>query len=178
LIVLGVKTTKDPKFAADVVSEICEFDPALVDPDRTRDVAQSLIYPALPPIAVKWYESNRKPSRGVAVIEVPPGPASNIPYLLVKAMDDSGKIRGNLFGYFERKVAAVPAMPPEQVHLLLREGMFAHEIRTQYQSMIDLLGDIRSELESRGEQRSESDRSMSFTRQRSEAQKAFGGDGE
>ena len=112
------------------------------------------------------------------MIEVTPGPASNIRYLVVKAMDDSGKIRGNFFGYFERKVAAVPAMPPEQVHLLLREGMFAHEIRTQYQSIIDLLGDIRSELQSRGEERSEQERGMSFARQRSEAQKAFGGDGE
>jgi hypothetical protein len=172
LIVLGIKTRKDATAFADVADSVIPFERSLIDPDQVRKIWRSLIYPALPQIEISWHEGANSPGRGIVMISVPPPVSSDQPYLMIKALDDSDKLRGSLFGYFRRQTTDVDNLSAQQMHLWLREGARAGEIRSQYDSIVELLHRLDQD-HTKQMQADRQSRGMRFASLRDDAVKAF-----
>src|ERR1700687_1745734 len=61
----------------------------------------TFVYPPITDLKIQWYPSIVDPTKGIASIYVPPKPANEMPFLVAQSELDS-RVRGHLFGYFER----------------------------------------------------------------------------
>lgn len=173
VIVLGARTTKDPTRFADVVSEVMPFAQSLVDPDQLRKTAATLIYPALPVIPITWHPSQSESSKGVVSLQIPVPPDADLPFLMVRALDDERRLHGSLYGYFERKVANVEALSAPQMHLRFREGLRSIHTQRQYDTILMLLQRIDSDRTDRRAKENATQRSQRFATLRAEAERLF-----
>jgi hypothetical protein len=71
------------------------------DSDTYRNILSAFIYPPIIDLKIQWHPSSVDPAKGIASIYVPPKSANDKPFLVTQSELDS-RVRGHLFGYFER----------------------------------------------------------------------------
>jgi hypothetical protein len=140
VILLGVKTERDPVHFGDEIIEVHPFPRELVNPEQYQAIMGTWIYPALQQVEVQWFPGAGQPDKGLVAILVPKQPSARYPFLVTKTIDDKGKLTQILFGYIERRRAnAVPTSIGE-VHVLMRDGL-------RFDSLAEQLEDLRLLLE-------------------------------
>lgn len=100
-LLIGPATKKNPLHQGDEVVSVSEFDASAFLPDTYRNILSAFIYPPITDLEIEWYPGSADPAKGIASIYVPPKPANEKPFLVIKSELDS-QVRGHLFGYFER----------------------------------------------------------------------------
>ncbi len=147
VILIGVKTHKNPSHFGDEIIEIHPFSRSLINQEQYQDILQSWIYPSLQQVDVRWFPSAADQGRGIVAILVPNQPLAERPFLVTKTLNnDEGKLIETVFGYFERKRAKVNHLSVQQLHLLVREGRRADSLNRQYEDLQGTLQQILARL--------------------------------
>lgn len=123
VILLGVRTERDPKHFGDEAKEICPFLQTLVDPDKYHNILSSWIYPILHHIEIKWFPAPNNPERGIIAIFIPSQPTTKRPFLITKSLGDNNKKIEIVFGYAERRRANATPTSVQEIHTLMRDGI-------------------------------------------------------
>jgi hypothetical protein len=139
LILLGVKTAKQPIHLWDQVSEISPLDHGLVNIEQYYSVLHNWIYPSLTDVTIKWFPSRDDENRGIIAIHVPEQPEALQPFLLVRTIDENDKVVEKVFGLFERHRANVNHTTVQRLHSIIRDGLRFHELSQQIDSLQDML---------------------------------------
>jgi hypothetical protein len=100
-LLIGPATKKHPLHQGDEVISVSEFASSTFHADTYRDILSALIYPPITDLKIQWHPSSVDPTRGIASIYVPPKSASEKPFLVAQS-EVGSRVRGHLFGYFER----------------------------------------------------------------------------
>jgi len=124
-ILIGPKTKKSETRFGDEVIEIFLFDQGLVDPDQYENVIKDWIHPdEIHGIKIYWKKSKDNNSKGIIVIEIPPQKESLKPFLINKIIEEEKKVSETIFGYAERKGDRSDPKKIEDVHRIVRDGLF------------------------------------------------------
>jgi hypothetical protein len=100
-LLIGPATNKNPLHQGDEVISVSEFAASVFHPDTYRDILSAFIYPPITDLKIQWHPSSVDPAKGIASIYVPPKSANEKPFLVAQS-ELGSRIRGHLFGYFER----------------------------------------------------------------------------
>jgi Putative DNA-binding domain len=95
-IVFGVKTEKHVNETVEAASEVAPLLKRDMDVDTCRKVIQSLIYPPLLRIALDFYLNRSDRDETLLVIEIGRQDPSNSPFMLRKALDPDGSVKGGV----------------------------------------------------------------------------------
>lgn len=140
IIMIGFLTLKDQSSAIEYVECCRPFELSCFDDDQYRKILNEWIYPQIKPMEIKCFQLASDVNRGVVAISVGIGAVKDKPYLVTKTVQPDGKIRGNVFGYFERVQDAIPETPAERLRDLLKDGMRFSEITQRLDSIEVFLG--------------------------------------
>jgi len=121
-IVFGVRTEKHVNEAVEAAREVMPFRKDSVDLDACRQVIQSLVYPPVERLGIEFYPGRNDAAEAVLVIEIVPQDQRSIPFILRKALDTVGTVKGGV---------AIPIRdgdqtdwwPAERVHELITHGL-------------------------------------------------------
>ncbi|WP_058188864.1 AlbA family DNA-binding domain-containing protein [Terracidiphilus gabretensis] len=102
LIVLGFCTSKDPDSFVEFVHECRPFDRKLSDLDQYVKVLADWICPAMSSVELLPFSSRANIEKIVVALFVPAREIDQKPFLVNRAVDPAGKVRGTQFGYYER----------------------------------------------------------------------------
>jgi hypothetical protein len=83
------------------VISVSEFASSAFHADTYRDILRAFIYPPITDLKIQWHPSSVDPAKGIASIYVPPKSANEKPFLVAQS-ELGSRVRGHLFGYFER----------------------------------------------------------------------------
>lgn len=100
-LLIGPATSKNPLHQSDEVVSVSEFASSAFHPDTYRNILSAFIYSPITDLKIQWHPSSIDPAKGIASIYVPPKSANEKPFLVAQSELDS-RVRGHLFGYFER----------------------------------------------------------------------------
>ena len=156
IILIGVRTEKDPTHFGDEIKEIRTFPQQLVNPSQYQDILRTWIYPTLQQVEIQWFPSSGDPKKGIVAIFIPKQASSRRPFLLTRFIDDTGKRVEVLFGYVERKQANVIPFSVEEIQVLIRDGQRYEESRQQYTSLEEMLGQLQQDVKAGKEKPPES----------------------
>jgi len=141
LILIGFRTSKDHNAAVEYVDACREFALDSVDVERHRKVLEDWICPRLHAIDIRCFPSPSSEERGVLAIRVPASVCNHKPYIVARAVDESGRLRGTTFGYFERIQDRIPETTAEIIRGHIRDGMRFTDIYQRLESIENLLGE-------------------------------------
>jgi len=100
-LLIGPATRKNPLHQSDEVISVSEFASSTFHPDTYQNILRAFIYPPIADLKIQWHPSRIDPAKGIASIYVPSKSPNEKPFLVVQSEVDS-RVRGHLFGYFER----------------------------------------------------------------------------
>ena len=100
-LLIGPATKKNPLHQSDEVISVSEFGSSTFHPDTYQNILRAFIYPPILDLTIQWHPSKLDPAKGIASIYVPSKSANEKPFLVARSELDS-RVRGHLFGYFER----------------------------------------------------------------------------
>ena len=144
VIVLGVKTALDQSHPGEHAELVRPFEQARVDPTRYHKIIENWVFPALDDLEIKWYESAESPGTGLVALFVSPAEAPAYPVLVKKSVVDEGKVKGHLFGYFERRQDRSIHLSVERLQSLIRDGRrLDEEFRDGIQSLHAMIEELR-----------------------------------
>lgn len=123
LILIGVKTERNPTHFGDEIKKVHPFPQTLINPEQYQDILRSWTYPRLQQVDVRWFPSAADRKIGIAAILIPNQTSARRPFLVRRTVDDKGKVTEIVFGYFERKRANVEPMSVEELHRLVKDGL-------------------------------------------------------
>jgi hypothetical protein len=142
-LLIGPATKKNPLHQGDEVISVSEFASSAFHPDTYRDILSAFIYPPITDLKIQWHPSSVDPAKGIASIYVPPKSANEKPFLVVQSELDS-RVRGHLFGFFER--VGDDALPTS-VQILrdtMKDGKRYGDLERRMESLEGLLGKLVS----------------------------------
>jgi hypothetical protein len=140
IVLLGFRTFKDPDNSVELVDEFRPFDRGLVDSDQYAKVLSDWTCPRMNSVNVLTFDSSAHPGKIVAAVFVPAGEGEQKPFLVNRAVDAEGKVRGTQFGYYERVRDRIPAISAEAMRGYIRDGMRFSEIIGRLDSIQAFLG--------------------------------------
>jgi hypothetical protein len=136
-ILLGAKTEKNSSHHADTIVELKPFSQNILNAEQYHSIIKEWIYP-VPNFSVKWLPY--KDDKGIALITIPSQPESSKPYLITKIVDASGKKTEFIFGYAERRRANSEPKKFNEIHQLIRDGIFyANNITSRLDEIANLI---------------------------------------
>lgn len=144
-LLLGVRTEKDPAHAGDEIKQIRCFGRNLADVDQYNQILTSWIYPPIKGLEVEWHPNKANPAVGIISISVPEEASRDKPYLVVKSVDEEGRVFGSLVGYFERWHDRVQPFSAQTLRELIKDGSRNSEIIEQLQDLQVAVGNLREE---------------------------------
>jgi len=148
VILIGVRTEKNPTHFGDEITSIHPFPQDLVNPDQWDAILQTWVYPSLQGVNIRWYPSASDPQKGIIAIYVPKQSSTQRPFLVTRTIDDQGKRVETVFGYFERRQAHVGHSTVQALHALLQNGFRYDDVVTQrLDDMWRMLQELRSARE-------------------------------
>jgi hypothetical protein len=139
LILLGFRTCKAPDSSVEYVDECRPFDKGLVDLDQYGKVLAEWICPRMDAVTILSFDSPEHPGKVAVVVSVPAGRIEDRPFIVNRAVDAEGRIRGTQFGFYERVRDRVPAISADAVRSYLRDGMRFSEIMKRLDSIESFL---------------------------------------
>lgn len=135
VILIGVATEALEVGQAEVVKEVRKFSDGLVDTKQMQEIIQSLLYPKLLNLVIKWYPDSADRSKGVVAVHVPPVSAELRPILVAKVADSSKTLPGYLFGLFERARDHVVHLDVAQLHAAIRGGRNSQHVLEKLEAL-------------------------------------------
>lgn len=123
IILIGFETAKDSLSPVERITAMRPFSQSMIDTQQYRDVLQDWVSPPMHSVRIDWYESASETNKGVAAIVVPPEAADEKPYIVRRVVEQDGRVRGTLVGYYERVLDRVPETSAERLRGWLRDGM-------------------------------------------------------
>ena len=141
LILIGVKTRKDPSVLGDLVSEVRAFPQSLVNLDQYHSVLKDWTYPPLL-VEIKWFRSSDKPEVGLVMIAVSRTHGKQVPSLVTRYVTTSDKRVETVVGYFERRRPDVEHKSVQQIHALIQTGLSNERLSQQYENIQETLQDL------------------------------------
>lgn len=145
LILIGVKTERDPTHFGDEIIEIRPFAQTRFNPNQWQAVLQSWIYPSLQHIEIRWWPSANDGTRGIVVIHIPQQPSAQRPFLVTRTIDDKGKRVEVVFGYVERRQANAVPYSVQELHTFLRDGLRYDVFNQQFEHIHQALQTLQTE---------------------------------
>jgi hypothetical protein len=142
VILIGVRTERNPTHFGDEISEICSFSQEIVNPGQYQDILQSWIYPAPQQVEIRWFPSVVNQEKGIATIIIPNQTAARRPFLVKRTIEDTGKRVEVIFGYVERRQANAHPLRVEEIHALIRDGLRYDQLQQQYESIQESLQEL------------------------------------
>lgn len=149
LILIGCRTEKKQTVFGDVVREVSTFGRQLINPQDYYNVIASWVYPPLQ-MSVRWLPSACDPSLGIVVIRVPDEASQNSPFLVTKTVDESGKLRGTLFGLFRRQRDMVGGLSVQELRDRLKDGIRFSELDRRLENIEQMLAQFPASATVRG----------------------------
>ncbi len=172
IILIGCSTVKDPKHGEDRIERVRPFSRDMCDITRYEQVISDWLWPPFARSRINWFSSINDEEKGIVAIFVPAVEGPERPLLISKTLFDGPRRVEILFGYCERKYAAVRHNNVQRLHGLLRDGMrFDGEIRDGLQSLQSTLESLRS---SQLQEETLTRRSEEFTQQLGDALNVVG----
>jgi hypothetical protein len=142
-LLIGPATKKNPLHQGDEVISVSGFASSAFHPDTYRDILGAFIYPPITDLKIQWHPSSADPAKGIASIYVPPKSANEKPFLVTQSELDS-RVRGHLFGYFER--AGDDALPTtvQIIRDTMKDGKRYGDLERRMESIEGLLAELIS----------------------------------
>jgi hypothetical protein len=150
VILLGVRTERDPSHFGDEVREIRVFPEPLINTNQYDDILVSWIYPALQGVTVKWVPSAANGEKGIGVIYIPNQSPSKKPFLLTRMIDDKEKRIEVVFGYVQRKRASARHLSVQELHAALRDGFRNADLDAKIVGIHESINQLRLEVKPGG----------------------------
>jgi hypothetical protein len=122
-IVIGAVTKKDDVIAAEIVTGIHPFPRALVVVSDYLNVLNTWIFPNIPTLRIKWYESKKHKHKGVVGIIVENESHLWRPFLMTKHVEPDGKLSTTLIGYAKRETDKSAPKTVHHLHVLIQAGL-------------------------------------------------------
>jgi hypothetical protein len=144
IIVIGVRTERNPTHQGDEVREIRPFPQSLVDLDQYRNVLDDWVFPQIRGLMLAWYPSATDAARGVVAIIVPEEVTTDRPYVTTRALTETGRVVGSMLGYFERTFARVAPKSAAELRNLLKDGLRFSELDGRLQNIEESIGRIEA----------------------------------
>jgi len=144
IIVIGVRTERNPTYQGDEAREIRPFPQNLVNLDQYRNVLDDWVFPQIRGLMLGWYRSATDPGRGVVAIIVPEEAATDRPYVTTKVLAETGRLVGSHLGYFERTSASVPPKSAAELRNLLKDGLRFSELDGRLENIEEFIGRIEA----------------------------------
>ncbi len=154
IILIGIRTERDPLHFGDEIKEIRQFAQSLVNPEQYIDILKTWIYPPLHSVDVKWIPSVKDPNAGIVAIVIPAQPEAKKPFLLTRTVETEGKRTEIVFGYVERRRAGIDPLSVQELHTIIRDGLRAEGWSGRIEGLEESLARIelqQSEVRSRVE---------------------------
>jgi hypothetical protein len=142
VILIGFETTKDSLNAVERIAATRPFPRAMVDTQQYRDVLQTWVSPPIHSVQIDWYPSASDAKVGVAVVEVPPDAANEKPYIVRRVVEQDGRVRGTLVGYYERVQDRIPETSSERLRGWLRDGMRFESLSQRLSTIEELVANL------------------------------------
>jgi hypothetical protein len=142
IILIGFQTEKDISNAAERITECRPHDLGLVSPEQYRNVLQDWICPPIHSVHIECYSSLSDKTRGVTAIVVTPEAADGKPYIVKRWVEENGKVRGTLIGYYERVLDRVPPTSAETLRTWLNDGKRFNELSNRLVSIEGLIANL------------------------------------
>ncbi len=146
VILIGVRTQKDPKHFGDEISEVSTFPRVLFMSKQYHDILENWIYPRLQQVKIQWFPSTTNPEKGIGAIFIQTQGSSRRPFLVTRTIDDKGKRVEVVFGYFERRQDNVDPMSVQELHRMVRDGVRNELAGRQFEDIQGTLQHIQTEL--------------------------------
>ncbi len=143
VILIGVKTERDPTHFGDEIKEVRPFPRRLVNPDQYHDILKRWIYPPLQQVEIRWFPSASNPKKGIVAILIPPQASIHRPFLLTRTLDAKGKHVEIVFGYVERHRAGVDPMSVQELHDLIKDGLRFESLDQRVENIQAAVEEIR-----------------------------------
>ncbi len=142
-LLIGPATKKNPLHQGDEVISISEFASSAFHPDTYRDILGAFIYPPITDLKIQWHPGSSDPAKGIASIYVPARSPNEKPFLVMKSELDS-RVRGHLFGYFERVGDDVLPMTVQVIRDTMKDGKRYGDLERRMESFEGLLAKLVS----------------------------------
>ncbi len=140
VILIGFRTKKDPSTAVEYVDSCRPFDRRLVDRDQYLKALHDWICPVLRSLEISYFVSRSNPDKFVVAIIVPEAVADEKPYVVTRSVGADGKVRGTLFGYYERVQDGIPATSAETIRGYIKDGFRFGELANRLSTIEAFLG--------------------------------------
>lgn len=121
IIVIGPQTERDETLSVDIIKDISLVPKRLLNVAQLNQVIQNWIYPTMKSFQVNWYPSAAEGERGLVGIVID-GNIVQRPYLTTAVLDETGKVLGRMYGYFERWSGEVVPFSVSELHALIKNG--------------------------------------------------------
>jgi hypothetical protein len=142
-LLIGPATKKHPLHQGDEVISVSEFASSTFHPDTYRDILSAFIYPPITDLKIQWHPSSIDPAKGIASIYVPPKSANEKPFLVAQSEVDS-RVRGHLFGYFERVGDDALPTTVQTIRDTMKDGKRYGDLERRMESLEGLLSKLVS----------------------------------
>ena len=118
IIIVGAQTKRNAATLGDEIFEIRPFAQTLVNLAQYRDVLSSWTFPVLKNIDIQWHPSHSDNTVGLLSIYVPVPDEGEIPYLIIRTIEDGTKTTDLMIGYTERRRDSVHHKTVHDIHAL------------------------------------------------------------
>jgi Putative DNA-binding domain len=145
IILIGVRTERNPAHSGDEITELCPFPQTLANPDQWYAVLRTWIYPPLQHVDIRWFPSAGDTTRGIVAIDIPTQPSAQRPFLVTRTIDHQGKRIEVVFGYIERRRAHAVPFSVEELQILMRDGLCYDLLNQQLEDIQQTLHALRAE---------------------------------
>lgn len=147
IVLIGVRTEKDPRHLGDELVEIRPFEQHRVDLSQYFDVLHDWVYPALWQVEANWFPSAEELDKGIVAIAISNQPLVSRPFLVTRIIDPEGKMSEIVFGYCERQRDRVVPMSVEGLHARLKDGYnYEQLIKGRFDSIEETLDRIQGQI--------------------------------
>jgi hypothetical protein len=140
IILIGFRTSKNESTAEECMKDCRPFDLDSFDTDQYRKILDAWICPPIPSLAISTYPSRSDIGKGVVAICIPATAHEGKPYVVNRTVEADGKVRGTLFGYYERVEDRIPATSAETLRGHVRDGMRFSEVMRRLDTIEAFLG--------------------------------------
>ncbi len=145
MILIGIRTERNPTHFGDEIKEVRAFPRTLVDLNQYHDILQSWVYPPLQQVDIRWLPSSVNNEKGIVAISIPNQMTAQRPFLVTKSIDETGKRVEVVFGYVERRRENATPISVQELHALIKNGLLFDSLNRQYNSIQEALQQLLTE---------------------------------
>ena len=145
IILIGLKTQREPTHFGDQIREARSFPQRLVNANQYHDILKSWIYPTPQQVEIRWYPSHSDRKKGILAICIPVQVSVDKPFLLTRTLDAKGKRVEIVFGHVERRRSGVDPRSVERLHALIRDGFQVDTLSRRLENIEATLAQIGSQ---------------------------------